>query len=225
MDKDQLVRFPFFTGKMLSAFLGKNNPSITLTRWKHNLITLEKGKYTVHTNPLVYATVVVVPSYCSFRSALQYYGLTNQIPLAVQVVCVQRKRSVKHVAFIQVSKKVFFGYRKELVEGFDFFIAEKEKLLLDCLLYPRAGVAVNELVELLKEPLEKKKLVDYLRIIGNVSLIKRVGYLLDIFSGIDIFTEFEQEIAPNRNYPKLNALLPKSSVTDKKWKLLVNDAL
>ena len=186
MNKEELEKFPYFTGKMLKAFINNNYPSTTITRWKGKINKIEKGKYTIHNNSLIYATVIVTPSYCSFRSALYYYQLTEQIPVRVQVAVKKRKRSNEKIQFIRIKEKDFFGYKRVRIQDFDFFIAEKEKLLLDCLLYPHAGVMPDELLGLLSEDLDKDKIIDYLEKINNINVIKRAGYLLEK-SDIKIF--------------------------------------
>lgn len=220
METNQLNKFPFFTGKTLKAFLDKNHPEVTISRLKSKIITIEKGKYTVHTNPLIYATVLVTPSYCSFRSALSFYQLTNQIPTKTQVVIQKRKNDVKDIHFITTN--YFFGFTRMQVEGFDFFIANKEKLLLDCLLYQKEGVMPSELSQLIKEPLDTKKVIRYLKRINNLALIKRTGYLLDL-QGKNIYNSFKRPLEKSDNYPLLNTKLPKSKNNDIKWRLNINE--
>jgi predicted transcriptional regulator of viral defense system len=220
MDKDQLRQFPYFTGKMLKAFLGKKHPAMTLTRWKKDLIVIEKGKYTLQTDPLSYATTLVTPSYCSYRSALSYYQLTNQIPIKIQVATKKYKRPLQAIEFIQT--KYMFGYTRVTRGDFDLFIAEKEKLLLDCLMHPVAGVMPSELSEVLKEPLNKEKLEKYLLRINDINLIKRAGFLLEK-AGVDIYSAFKTKIRQSKNYPRLTTLLPKTGNIDSKWRLDVNE--
>lgn len=219
MDKEKLEQYPFFTGKMLKAFLNKNHPSVTLVRWKHKIKKIEKGKYTIQKNVLTYATTLVIPSYCSFRSALSYYQLTNQLPIKVQVVIKKRKKDLEEIEFIK--SKYMFGYVKKRIDEFDFFIAEKEKLLIDCLLYKEAGVFIDELEYLLKEDLDINKIINYLKKINNLNLIKRVGYLLEQNNKF-IYNYFSSEIRNNTNYPKLQELNKKSNKINKKWRLNIN---
>ncbi|MCD4759604.1 hypothetical protein K8R33_01815 [archaeon] len=224
MDKEKLKQFPYFTGKMLKGFLKKKYPSTTIVRWKNKITKIEKGKYTVQTNPLTYATIIITPSYTSFRTALHHYKLTNQIPIKIQIATTKRKKELKEIEFITINKKSMFGYKKYKIENLEFFIAEKEKLLLDCLQYPKAGVMPNELTELIKEPLEKEKIINYLKKINNLNLIKKTGFLLNK-TGINIYKEFKKEIIENNNYPLLNPLLPKTEKTNKRWKININEEI
>lgn len=218
MQKEELKKFPYFTAKTLKAFFNKKNPEVTITRWKKKLITIEKGKYTLHSNPLIYATIIETPSYLSFRSALHLYQLTNQIPLKAQVICKKQKKSTKKIDFFQ--SKYIFGFEKIKIEGFEVFIAKKEKLLLDCVLYPRAGVFEDELKELLKEKLNISQLKKYLKKINNKTLTKKIGCLLEK-NNYKLTDFFEKELITDKNYSYLNPFNKKNNKLNKKWKLYV----
>lgn len=220
MNTTQLQKFPYITSKMLRAFLHEKHPEVTISRYKEKLITIEKGKYTVHENVLTYATTIITPSYLSFRSALSYYGYTTQIPLQAQVMTTKQKRDLPTITF--TTTKHLFGYKRTQVEGFDLFIAEKEKLILDCLLYQEQGVSLGELLNFAKRDLNKNKIITYLKKIGNLNLIKRTGVLLENYN-IDIYPEFETQIKNNNNYPQLNTQLPAKKNTDTKWRININE--
>ena len=78
------------------------------------------------------ANIIQVPSYVSFMSALEYYGITTQV-LRDFVESVSQKRtkevSVDDVIFnySRIKKKLYFGF----VRKSNFFIAEPEKAFLD----------------------------------------------------------------------------------------------
>lgn len=220
MNKEKLEQFPYFTNKMLKAFLKINYPEVYISRWKKQLITIEKGKYTVHENPLIYATTIITPSYASFRTALNYYQLTNQIPLKTQIIANKYKKNTNLIDFTY--SKYMFGYEKIKIDEFDLFIANKEKLIIDCILYPNKGVYASELTELLKEQLDLKKIVKYLKKIRNITLTKRVGYLLET-QNKKIYGFFKKDIIKDNNYPKLNPLLNKTNKINSKWKLNINE--
>ncbi len=209
-----LEKYPFFTTKMLKAFENVPHPEVTVSR-KTSLKKIEKGKYTVHENPLVYATVLVTPSYLSLRSALHFYQLTNQIPLKAQVMIKTRKQPLKDITFI--TQKQFFGFTRTSIQGFDLFIATKEKLLLDLVQH---HYSTDELQQLISEPLSTATIIEYLKTINNLSLTKRVGYIL---RSQDIHAAFSDEIQQSKTYPKLHQNLPRKGHTDSKWRLIIND--
>lgn len=223
MDPRELGRFPYFTAKTLKAFYHDNHPEVTLTRWKRKglIKTIEKGTYTIHDNPLTYATTIATPSYCSLRSALHHYQLTTQLPKKVQVITTRRKQELEEITFIRT--KHTFGYLRTSIEGFDLFIATKEKLLLDCLHFTRHGITTDELEPLIQAGLDKDRITAYLDRTGNLNLIKRTGYLLERH-GIDIHDNYKERIRKSRNYPYVDPLLPPTTRTDRKWKVHPNEA-
>ncbi len=80
------------------------------------------------------ANIIQVPSYVSFMSALEYYGITTQV-LRDFIESVSQKRtkevSIDGFVFIytKIKSELYFGF----VRKGDFFIAEPEKAFLDSL--------------------------------------------------------------------------------------------
>jgi len=112
-------------------------------RWKKSrkIYEIERGKYTTHDDPFLIASRIVWPSYISLWSALRYHNLTEQIPHSVWVVTTRtRKKTALHFLnteiYFTVTKPAYlFGYDKIEREGLDIFIADREKTIIDCLLF------------------------------------------------------------------------------------------
>ncbi|MFW6009494.1 MAG: type IV toxin-antitoxin system AbiEi family antitoxin domain-containing protein [archaeon] len=223
MDIDFFNNLPFFTNEDLEAFTHKNHSYVLLTKLKktNKIIQIEKGKYTLHDDPLIYASNIVYPSYISGLSALYYYGLTTQIPIKVIVLTKDVKRNNKYINFIQISNELFFGYEKKQYKNFEIFIANKEKLLIDSIYFQKLATSITDLEPLLREKLNKDSITNYLKKINNISLIKRVGYLLEK-QNIDIYDEFKSKILKDKNYIKLEQNLPKTKNSNSKWRINVN---
>src|SRR3989344_3790989 len=109
---------------------------------------IEKGKYMVipfqakegwleHT--FILASNLIKRYYISYRTALAHYGLTEQIPIYVYIATTERKGKLEYklqnyiFRFIRINKNKFFGFKKELINNKEIFIAEKEKAIIDCL--------------------------------------------------------------------------------------------
>ena len=221
MDLSKLAKLPLFRNKDLKLHYGIKYPEIYICRHIKKIKTIEKGKYTIHEDPLVYATQIINPSYLSFLSALNFYGHTTQIPLKLTIAITKQKKELKQIKFIKINKRYFFGYKKIRYGDFEIFIADKEKLLLDCLIYQKY-VSVSELNKLLKDNLDKDKLINYLNRINNIDLIRRTGYLLEI-NGINIYDEYFQRIKKVKKYILLNRNLKKEIINNAKWKINVNE--
>ena len=86
------------------------------------------------------ANIIQVPSYVSFMSALEYYGITTQV-LRDFVESVSQKRtkevSVGDVIFnySKIKRELYFGF----IRKGNFFIAEPEKAFLDGLYMSSLG--------------------------------------------------------------------------------------
>lgn len=180
---------------------------------KEQLSRIEAGKYTVHEDPLIYASHIENPSYISLWSALNFYNLTTQEPSRIQVICSENRRDLSDIKFY--SSNQIFGYSKTSYRGFEIFVAEEEKLFLDVLKF--GEVPVDELEELAKE-LDLEKLVEYSRRMDSKAVSKRAGYLIQKFTG-EVLEELKAE---DTNYPVLDLTKPEKGETSSEWRLKVN---
>lgn len=222
MDLTLLNKLPLFTNKDLKLHYNIKYPETYIVRNKQKIKKIEKGKYTLHNDSLIYATHIVNPSYLSFLSALNFYEYTTQTPLKHTVATIKQKK-LNEIKFIKINRKYFFGYNKIKYGNFEIFIADKEKLLLDCLIYQKY-VSISELTNLLNDNLDKNKIISYLNRINNINLLRRTGYLLETV-GIDIYEKYKNKIKKINKYILLNRNLKKTKNNNTKWKINVNEVL
>lgn len=180
---------------------------------KKELKRVERGKYTVHEDPLIYATHIETPSFFSYWTALRYYNLTTQEPSRLQVMTRKNRKNLAKIEFHSSTR--IFGYRKHQYKGFEIFVADKERLLLDCL--SRKIVPVDELTELLEE-VDGEKMIGYTKKFENKALSKRVGYLLEEFG--ENMEQLQEFI--DHNYTVLDLSKPEEGEKNPRWKVLVN---
>ncbi len=174
---------------------------------------VERGKYTAHEDPLIYATYVETPSYLTLWSGLRFYDLTTQLPTRVQVMTAQSRVDLDEIQFVASSN--LFGFGRHRYQEFEIFVADPERLLIDCL--SRTGVPVSALRELV-ETVEPGKCVDYAARFGRNPVNKRIGYLLEHWRGVR-----EEELRVNdRNYPPLDLNAPRDGTVDTDWRVEVN---
>lgn len=177
------------------------------------LIRVERGKYTVHDDPLIYATYLEMPSFISLWSGLRFYDLTTQQPTAVQVIAPVNRGNLPRVHFYTSS--TMFGFGKRRYEGFDIFVADPERLLLDCLSRPQ--VPVTEVVDLV-ETVELDTAVAYAERFDRKAVKKRLGYLFDVVRDTDVASLHVDD----RNYPRLDLTRPADGQTNATWRIEVN---
>lgn len=178
---------------------------------------IEKGKYTVHDDPLIFSSHIITPSYIGLWTALRYYNMIGQQPHSVFVMVSSPKKSISfnktEIRFL--STKHLFGYRKERYSDFDIFIAEPEKAVIDALLFKLPLQDVSAALE--SEQLDFRRLSLYARKTGNSSLIKRLGYMLENLKGSSYGLK-----ALDNNYVFLDYLGRPARKKDTKWKLVIN---
>ncbi|MBE9593727.1 MAG: hypothetical protein IMF19_09630, partial [Proteobacteria bacterium] len=196
-----------------------------IEKGKYMIIPLgaEKGKYTL--NEFVIGSLLVNPYSVAYWSALNFYGLTEQFPNTVFLQTTSRKKKQATEIFgvryriVRVKEEKFFGSRNEWIEDTEVNITDKEKTLLDCLDKPQYCGGVVEVAKALKygSELDKKKLVDYAKKLNNSGVIRRLGYLCDLF-GIDIGIPKIK----TRNYLLLDTTMPHKGPKNAKWRLIIN---
>ncbi len=155
---DALKRYPVFGIKDIANVLKKSREYAYLVAFRlkrrGEIAEIEKGKYTFESDPFVVASWIVWPSYISSWAALNYYKLTEQLAFTIHVVST-RKRKKKTIyfgnaaiEFIKIRPKAFFGYRRVIYQGYEVFIAEKEKALIDALMAKK--MSLPEALEIIK---------------------------------------------------------------------------
>ncbi len=123
---------------------------------------LIRGKISFTDDEYIIATQLVEPSYVSLLTALNYYGLLQQIPKNIQCINAKNARTFINlgIEYHKIVKKLFFGYRTQRKSESYFFIAEKEKAVLDALYF---GLINGDFINENAKKLDKKILLNYSR--------------------------------------------------------------
>lgn len=215
----KLERFPLFTENDVAKITNKNHQYVRTLLYRLNkreiIYRIEKGKYTIYEDPLIFASYIITPSYLSLWTALRYYNMTQQQPTSFFVVCPLKRKNIPGKKISFTTTKHLFGYKKERYSDFDIFIADPEKTIIDSLLFK---VPIEDVdIALETEGLNFERLSKYAKKTGNKSLIKRLGYLLE-----KKLNDSYGLKALDNNYILLNYLGKNKGKKDKKWKLIVN---
>jgi len=174
-----------------------------ISRIKRGLYIVQSPLFVGEIHPFSIATNLIQPSAVSHWSALTYHGMTTQIPRMIQVstpkkVVTPEMRQSKayrprdravwkvkdlEVEFIQVKLKHFFGFDQEWVSEWNrVFITDRERTILDLIIYPKLFGGINfsmEILEININILDLEKLVNYLLHFDRGSIIKRAGWMLE----------------------------------------------
>jgi len=180
-----------------------------IEKGKYLIIPLgaEKGKYTLH--EFVIGSLLVEPYSIAYWSALNYYGLTEQIPTTVFIQTITRKFN---------TNPKFFGIRKEWIEETQINITDKEKTIIDCLDKPQYCGGIIEVAKALKNnKYDRKKLENYAQRIGNSGVLRRLGYLCELLN-----KKIKLPKLNTRNYLLLDPTMSKKGPKSAKWRLIIN---
>lgn len=197
---------------------------------------IEKGKYLIvplegregwAEHPFVPIPKLVKNYYVSYRTALAYYGFTEQMPYYVFVATTERKRSLEFQGylykFVRISNRKLFGYDKIKISDTEINIADKEKTIIDCLEKEKYAGSIIEIFKALhnnKEQFDFNKMADYALKMGNQSLIRRLGYLLDLIK--QDTKKLEKNTGKFRYIYLSNSFPEKKYGIVNKWKLVLN---
>lgn len=225
---DYFRKYPVFDSATVRNKTGKSGSYINLLihRLKERglIKQIERDKYTVFKDPFLLASRLVWPSYISCWSALKYHNLTEQVPQEITVVATASKKVVvfesSKIRFVKLKPQAFFGYKKVKYEGFDVFVADAEKAIIDSALL--GEVSISEIREILGNNIKELnfgRVVAYLKRVGNRSLIKRFGYLLESM-GKDCFKSLRKFI--DGMYVRLDRSKSAGRNKNEKWRVVVN---
>lgn len=222
---------PYKNAKVISNRLVKKKWLILLTRGKYLISPLSAGvesKYTEH--EFVIASHLVHPYYIGYWSALNHHGFTEQTPFTVFVVTTKRRagREILNVRykFVTVVKRKFFGLTKVAVANASVNISDKEKTLADCLDHPEFCGGITEVAKSLwnaREEISFEKLIDYSIKMGNKTILKRLGFLVELLE-IPVPDETIERIHSriSEGYSSLDPVEKRGGNYDTRWNLLVN---
>jgi predicted transcriptional regulator of viral defense system len=204
----------------------RTNIHVYLNRMKKDglIYEIERGKYTVVTDPVQIATSLIQPSYISFLSGMSLRGMTDQITTKLQVVATRQKNEIQFqgmkIQFIRFKRSRVFGFEKIKRGRFDVFLAEPEKLIIDSLYMPK-HTPVSEVFKALQDSkLDESRLLEYAKRMDSKVTSKRLGYLLDLLG-----SDYSKELAISRKLEVLNPSKRRKGEVDKKWKLIINEVL
>ena len=195
-----------------------------IEKGKYMIIPLEakKGEYTL--NEFVIGSMLVQPYCIAYWSALNYHGMTEQIPTTVFIQTTSRKKKQELEIFgvkyriIRVKQNKFFGRKKEWFENVQINITDREKTIIDCLDKPQYCGGIIEVFKALKESeLNYNKLVYYAKKTNNTGVMRRLGYLVDLLS-----LNIKIPKIVTRNYLYLDPSMPHKGPKVSKWRLINN---
>ena len=214
------------------------------TNW---VIRLKKGLYSLSSNAIgvsplhefEVAMALVTPAAISHWSALNYHGLTEQVPRTIFVLTPAkniprvRKKNINNSSdyiingityqFVQIKPEYFFGIKDVWINDSKVKITDIERTMLDGLMAPQYCGGFMEVLHILEENLTKiniEKLIEYALKLDQAT-IKRLGYILTML-GIEPTLLKPLQIVPIKGFRVLDPTGQHIGKYDKNWMIQVN---
>jgi len=160
----------FFTLSDLTKIFDIKEESlkVTLSRWVKNgkILRIRKNAYQLPDKIYDFRKIawqLYPPCYLSFESALNEYGILNQIPYIITFATTNKSKKMtlgqEEVEFCQIKKNLFFGYKMQ--NG--LFTALPEKALADQIYFVSRGLANLNFKELDLSGISLRKLKFFIK--------------------------------------------------------------
>lgn len=214
----------FLTRKQTEYFI----TTLTKQGW---LMRIKKGLYVISDlstkgflslSPHKVANLLVDDSYVSFESALQYYGMFDQLTNRIISVSLKIHKTVRlqSTEYVFVKTKTYhFGWREVTIDNQTVRVATAEKALIDMINFHRSTYSIDAVVEKLREyenDLDFVRMNDYLSKM-SMTTIKIFGFIFDLLN-IDSSRLWEQA----RNAKGAHRMTSDAKCFDAKWRLYYN---
>jgi predicted transcriptional regulator of viral defense system len=169
--------------------------------------------------------------YVGYYSALQVHQLTTQPFFEEQIVVNKQNKPsqlvIKNIKFnfIFHNQKHFWGYKNIWIDNFHKVqCSDLEKTLIDCLFAPQKACGIVEIGKALytaRNEINFEKLLDYTNQFNSQAVIKRLGYLLEVF---EIDTSIIEKLNKSRSSSivVLDTSLPKQGKVLSRWNIIQN---
>ncbi len=217
--------------KVIASRLAKKKWLIPIEKGRYLIVPLEAGKESIYTeHEFIIASKLVQPYYIAYWSAMNYHGMTEQVPFTVFVATTKRrnKKEIHGVKyeFITLTKNKFFGFSAVNIAGEAVSISDREKTIIDALDHPEYCGGISEAAKALwnaRQKIDYRKLADYAEKMKNRAIFKRLGYLLQKLE-IKIPDELNKKVKENisKGYAALDTVVKRKGKHNSEWRLLVN---
>ena len=191
-------------------------------------ISLEPGRAS-SPHEFVLGQLLVPSGAVAYWSALNYYGLTEQIPRTVFIQTPVKKgyRKLlvidgKRFKVVVVSPEKFFGISTIRLGRRDVRITNPEKTIVDCLDKPKYCGGIIEVLKALKNArLDYEKLLEYAERMKSRAVLKRLGFLSERL-GLGIEKEIKLSEKDRRSFALLDPSMPPEGRFNYRWGLRIN---
>jgi len=167
--------------------------------------------------------------YVGYWTAMSHWNMTEQNPRTVFVATTQRNRNFTYndsvpIQFVTLNPRKLFGWVYAAAGDKKFRVSDPEKTVVDTMDLPQHSGGVPEAAKSLNHDLDWDKLIEYADRLGNRTVHKRIGYILQLLE-IDASTQIIKKLkeGASSGYSWLDPTAPKEAhETDRTWRLKIN---
>lgn len=208
-----------------------------VTRGLYQFIPLSYGypERIPPSNSFMIGAALIKPYYFSYYTSNSHYGLTTQMPFTLFIATTKKKPDIEWARssfkFVTLSKRKFFGYRREKVFDTEVNMAEPEKSLVDSFDKPRYAGGMEQLTRITWRGLpriKKEKLVKYAIRMNSHALIQRLGFIINFLTKEQLAKPLPQNLKKRmlkhvgKTAIYLDSRKPKTGEFSKEWRIINN---
>jgi predicted transcriptional regulator of viral defense system len=186
-------------------------------------------------NSFIIGANLIKPYYFSYYTSNSHYGFTTQMPFTLFIATTKKKPEITWTGstfkFITLSKRKFFGYKKEQIFDNEVMMAEPEKSLVDSFDKPKYAGGIEQLARIVWRGLPKvkeEKLVKYAIRMNSHALIQRMGFIIDYLANEKLIKPLPKNLKDKllkhvgKTAIYLDSRKPKSGKFSKEWNTINN---
>jgi predicted transcriptional regulator of viral defense system len=217
--------------KIMSSLIRKKW-LLPLRRGLYAIVPLDvgvKGADSFILHNFVIASHLVEPYYIAYWSALNHHGLSEQIPRTTFIATTKPKMPLtildSDYRFVTIDKRKFFGSQEIEIEGWKVNISSPEKTIADALDHPEHSGGIDEVAKAIyfnHKELDIARVRDFAIRMGNLTILKRLGYILDVAGLLETYKDVFRNFTSSKGYPALDPISSKKGTYNSRWGLLLN---
>lgn len=196
----------------------------------YEFVKIERGKYCRNTfrDEYVIGNYLTSDAVIAYWSALNIHGLTEQFPNKVYIQTSKKKPDTEifgvNYQFVKVRPNKMTGIEKFGAGTNQFRITDIEKTIIDCFDLLNYSGGFMELIRAFKRTkLNTKKMLSYSEALNNKAIIKRMGYLAELFNkiGFKQFVKYAKK-QKSKNYDLFDIYGYDEGKYNAEWRLRLN---
>lgn len=237
---EELLDYGCFTSNEVVQLTGNQNTAVKvierlikkgyIERVKKDLyVTINLVDYEPTVNKYRIACEVTDTAVISHHSALEYYGIANQVYHNLIVSSYTRFNSFNFHGVHYERTSLSFHDGIEHIN--QIAVTNIERTIVDCLHAPQLAGGIEEIIRSFRmiDHVDENKIKTYLLKYDKIILFQRAGYILEFFKESmhlsDSFFEFLKKCIPNKNIGYLDCSQKKDCTFDKQWNIMISNQI